>query len=289
MEIANLNSIVFSEYEVQAKLNGIFGKWLHKKGMLVTKTGNEIKSVPHIVQGLKNSACADVEGELYCHSMAFQEINTTVMQGFDTKERIQFFPHSEIEKQYPKDKDHFDKIYSLVLNDGFEGVVLTHKKTREQFKKKPRHDMEAFIVGFKPGTGKNSKTFGSLELETASGQSFRCSMMTQDDRQRLWKSRARSIGKTVTVSYLFLSKRGVPVSSQFVDYRWDEVIKTHGGKREGAGRAKKKASEKRDVRKMVRLTGTESTLIKKAAKAKGIKESDFIRMALLSACSGTET
>lgn len=265
----------FKEYTIQAKLNGIYAKWDGKQ--FVSKSNNPIKSVPHL--------CPDcpvgTEGELYCHGMAFQRINQIVMQRTDSLQEIKFYPHEQVKKYTVDSHEEFARLYNRILKNGYEGVVFTDKFSGEKYKHKPRLDMEAVVIGYNPGTGKNKSTFGSLRLQTGSGQEFNCAGMSDIDRRRLWLN--RSIGSTVTVSYQFLSERGVPVSPSFEDYRYDETVKiTHGGKRAGAGRKAKSVKEKRSVRRMYRFTEDEYEVIKEEAGKMGMKESDFIRDAIMS-------
>lgn len=276
MKVINPETIRdFKEYTIQPKLNGIFAKW--DGNQFMSKSDNKITSVPHI-----NPGCSvGTEGELYCHGMAFQRINQIVMQGTDSLHEISFYPHEQVKTYTVESYDEFDRLYKRILKNGYEGVVLTDIFSGEKYKHKPRLDMEAVIIGFNPGTGKNKSTFGSLRLQTASGQEFNCAGMSDIDRRRLWLN--RSIGATVTVSYQFLSERGVPVSPSFEDYRYDETVKvTHGGKRDGSGRKPKPKKEKRTVRRMYRFTEDEYEMIKKAAEDKGMKESDFVRDAVMS-------
>lgn len=267
----------FRQYEIRPKLNGIFAEWDGE--YLRTKSGNIINSVPHIVP--EYSACT--KGELYSHGMPFQKINHIVMQGRDRKQEIQWYPHHELEAFKVENRKEFERVYRKVLKGGYEGVVLTNIHTGEMFKHKPRKDMEALVVGFNPGTGKNKDTFGSLRLITKDGQEFNCGNLTDADRRRLWVN--RSIGATVTVSYSFLSERGAPVSPSFIDYRFDKTI-GHGGKREGAGRKPKKKEDRRDIKRMYRFNDDEYEDIKRTADRLGMKEPDFIRYAIMSFVAG---
>jgi len=275
MKVINPQSIQnFREFVIRPKLNGIYAKWNGKN--FLSKSGNIIKSVPHI----KPDCDPGTEGELYKHGMPFQRINQIVMQRFDDFKEIEFFPHDELESHQAKDIDGFSRIYNKMLKQGYEGVVFTDKFSGEKYKHKPRLDMEAVIVGFNPGTGKNRSTFGSLRLKAANGQEFNCSGLSDSDRRRLWLN--RSLGATVTISYQFLSERGVPVSPSFEDYRFDEQINfSHGGKRDGAGRKPKSKKEIRDIRRMYRFTDDEYEIIKRSAERSGMKESDFVRHAII--------
>lgn len=270
MKVISIESVRdFTRFKISPKLNGIFAKWTGDG--FITKGGNMIMSVPHI----KPDALPGTEGELYSHGMAFQDINRIVMQGFDKEKVVGWFPHNEIKSTRVESKEEYFAFYNKTLRQGYEGLVLTDIYTGEQWKHKPRHDTEAIVTGFTPGTGINESTFGSLILETEDGERFKCAGMTRSQRRRLWED--QPIGQLVTVSYQYLSKRGVPVHPSFVDYRHDMVVK-HGGKRKGAGR--KPVETKRDVRRMYRFTKEEYESILAAADAAGKKESDFVRDAV---------
>jgi hypothetical protein len=259
----------FSRYEVRPKLNGIFAEW--DGFCMLTKNGNTITSVPH----LQPDCPPGTQGELYCHGMPFQQINRIVMQCKDTRRQIEFFPHLDIKPAVVETLAAFFKVYAAALKKGYEGVVLRDRFTGEMFKHKPRQDMESVIVGFNSGTGKNKSTFGSLKLKTEDGELFNCSGMKDMDRRRLWRDQA--IGGTVTISYSYLTERGVPVSPAFIDYRLDAPVSAHGGKRPGAGRKPKKKSERRGIKRMYRFTESEYRKILENADNLGMSEAEFVR------------
>jgi len=219
MDETTLEHKNIQDYYVQQKLNGIYGRWDGKK--LYTSGDNEIVSVPHINRLLKGKPAT--EGELYKHGLSLQKIVSLVMprRRIDEKEVIGYFVHDELPKFKVKNSEELKKIYQVVLDKGFEGLVITHIETGKKYKIKPSPDMEATLIGFKPADqGRNLNTFGSLILKLDNGIIFKCSGIKDTDRQMLWNM--KPIGKRINFKYKGLSDSGTPLMAKYCYIREDK-------------------------------------------------------------------
>lgn len=94
-----------------------------------------------------------------------------------------------------------------------EGIIVRDplafyvgKRVGHVLKVKDVHDVEARIVGYKPGKGKYVGMLGAYEMRLPNGTRFFCSGMTDAERET-----PMPIGSIVTVKYRTLSPDGVPV------------------------------------------------------------------------------
>jgi len=81
-------------------------------------------------------------------------------------------------------------------------AIWRNGTSKQQFKLKAEKDCDLKIVGFKPGKGKNKKTFGSIRCESKDAllEVF-VSGFTDTMRKMIWEDRNRYLGKIITVKF----------------------------------------------------------------------------------------
>lgn len=144
-----MSKVVFPCYG-QPKLDGQrgFGSAIDK---LNSRKGKEITTLPHISEALKASAIADcADGELYAHSLSFQENMKIIKKNRPGSEKVKFhiydviLPNSpfieryQVAKMIASTSDEFVLVETVVLNNqqeldeyhiknlarGFEGTMI---------------------------------------------------------------------------------------------------------------------------------------------------------------------
>ena len=96
-------------------------------------------------------------------------------------------------------------LYSNYISQGLEGVVVKNKSMKykhhdspDQLKVKIKFEIDLEIEGFKAGTGKFEKTFGSIIVKSSDGLLVtRVSGMTDSEREYLWSHKDEVIGKII--------------------------------------------------------------------------------------------
>lgn len=124
---------------------------------------------------------------------------------------------------------YLDLFYDAARQAGAEGVVLKSSPYDDWFKVKVERTVDAFILGFKAGTGRNKDNVGSLvvgvyddagqvvEIAAASGLSdvVRARLANQDDRDRL-------LDAVVEVRYQYVGAKGRLRHPRFARFREDK-------------------------------------------------------------------
>lgn len=249
------------EYLCQPKLNGIRAMWHPAFQVFLTKNGNIIHSVDHIIKQLKTNSLSHLplDGEIFTSKISFQKINGLVRQQktntdsmilefhvFDIadtnmacEERVLLLddlsvsPHvKRVCTDYPRTRKQVDQFYKQYLKQGFEGIILRKKiepyypdRTPALLKIKPVKDMEGELIGFAPPKdkySKNNNTFGSLILKLKTGVVFNCGGLTDKARRELWDS--KPIGSSITFKYGAMSDKGKPIFPRYSHIRWDQTI-----------------------------------------------------------------
>lgn len=230
--------------------------------ILVSSEENMVYSVPHINESLRHTGLrAELDGELYCHGMSFEEIlsitSRTVNIHSDFKQ-IKFHCFDIVNEQ-PQMKrlilidalrgvsnevviapfwvceslDDIMRTYDKILEMGYEGIIVRHfqasyerKRSTWVMKFKPKKEDEYEIVGVQEEysiEGKPKNSLGSLTCKSGDGNNFSVGTgFTEASRQTLWDTKETLIGKIAKVQYQHLtSGKKVPRFPVFV-----EVIKS---------------------------------------------------------------
>lgn len=152
---------------VQPKLNGLRAMWLHEEEVLLSRdqhVWNE-SVLPHVFEGLRQltehikfffsqDTCKGIDGEIYCHGMSLQQINSRgsvnrksphadygklkfnvfdVVSLLPQEKRFEFLDYlagqsfpgiEEVPTHLCHSQEEFDRLYDLYLNkERYEGVM----------------------------------------------------------------------------------------------------------------------------------------------------------------------
>ncbi|MBU2346604.1 MAG: hypothetical protein KJ888_20635, partial [Gammaproteobacteria bacterium] len=226
--------------------------------ILLSSEENVIYSVPHINKALSTLQLrAELDGELYCHNMKFEEIVSI------TSRTVNLHPNSpvmdfhifDIVNPLPQMKrtvmienlrnlhrsikvapfyvcenlDDIMKTYDSIINLGYEGIIVRHsmgayerKRSTLVMKFKPKQSDEYEIIGAEEEISINGvpkDSLGSLICLSGDGSTFNVGTgFTAEQRQNLWRSRDSLKGKQVKVKYQHLSSaKRVPRFPVFVE------------------------------------------------------------------------
>ena len=246
-------------YLVQPKLDGERCRAVSLNGsaVLLSSEENIIFSVPHINEAVNElNTNLELDGELYCHGMPFEEIHSRVgrtVNRHEDYESINFHVFDIVteEPQYKRMGILYDldlqrplrsvetiicwsfedvmRAYDRIINLGYEGIVVRHidtpyvrKRSIFMMKFKPKKEDTYEIVGWKEEIDKNGNAknrLGALTCVGTDGTLFSVGTGLKDeDRQTLWDTRELLAGKTCKVQYQHItSGRGVPRFPVFVE------------------------------------------------------------------------
>lgn len=181
--------------------------------ILLSSEENVIYSVPHINEALSNINVAELDGELYCHEMSFEQITSitsrTVNIHPDYKE-ISFYcfdmidtapqtiriatinqvikplniSHIEISPYWVVDTlDEIMRVYDRLINLGYEGIIVRHifapyerKRSLYVMKFKPKKEDTYVISGYveeHTNEGIAKGQLGALVCDSGNSQTFR--------------------------------------------------------------------------------------------------------------------
>ena len=109
-----------------------------------------------------------------------------------------------------KDNQKFSKMNKEALDKGYEGLMIKpsenyyeSKRSHAWLKIKPFIEVTLKIVSIQEGTGKHSGKLGAFQVEgTDDGKFFSLSVgsgLTDDDRDKFWKSKEKLIGMLVEI------------------------------------------------------------------------------------------
>ena len=226
--------------------------------LLLSSEENVIYSVPHINDALQTLGLrAELDGELYCHGMKFEEILSITSRTINLHHNFKaikfhtfdiindqpqmrrqllvdalrgFHPYIQISPFWLCESlEDIMRMFDEVINMGYEGIIVRHnlapyerKRSTLVMKFKPKKEDIYEIVGFneemdKGGTPKSA--LGSIECSSQSGDIFSVGTgLTREDRENLWLTRKLLPGKKVKVKYQHLtSGRKVPRFPVFVE------------------------------------------------------------------------
>lgn len=210
--------------------------------ILLSSEENLIFSVPHINESLNSSGLnIELDGELYCHGMSFEEIVSITSRTVNLHENhkaIQFhcfdvvmeadqlmrlkkvveIGHLNIPNLitspywFAESLDDVMRIFDTIINKGYEGIIVRHfaniyerKRSTLVMKFKPKKEDDYKIVGFKEEIsvgGIPKNTLGALECLSGDGNIFSVGTgFSEDMRNYLWKEKDLLIGKLAKVKY----------------------------------------------------------------------------------------
>ena len=241
---------------VQPKLDGIRAIWDSATQQLHTRSGKVITSCDHIIQQLYalKMDCCDLDGEIFTTELPFETINGLVRKQQPQADTLKLQFHVfDIINRYPAREraiwvtaiepnkiikpvatfftthKTIQQYYQCFLDSDLEGMILRDPKGYYQsgkadalYRVKPVHDTEAALVGFEPSTtAKNSKTFGSLVLQLPNGKKFKCSGLSDKQRNHLWQT--KPLGASITIFFKGYTKNGLPREPRFKTIRTDLI------------------------------------------------------------------
>ncbi len=247
-------------YLIQPKYDGIRCRAVPQNGKVILLSSEEhiITSVPHINEALeKMELNAEVDGELYRHGLAFEEITSITSRKVNLHpdhENIHFYVFDVIDDRSQLDRiraiealkdlspfvevaplwacstlNQVLKVYEKLIKKGFEGIIIRNReaeyqRTRSRFimKFKPRKEDEYVVLGSKEEIDiydKPKGRLGALICDSGNNGTFDVgSGFDDDERNELWKNREALVGKIAKVKYQNLSsKKGKPRFPIFVE------------------------------------------------------------------------
>lgn len=222
--------------------------------MLLSSEENVIFSMPHIIDELKRLRLyAELDGELYCHGMSLEQINSIVSRTVNfhpNYKSIQLHIFDIVNRQLSQMQrtilienlrnlspwikvapfwicDSFDEVtnaYDAIIKEGYEGIIVRNceglyetKRSTWVMKFKPKKTDQYTIVGYQEEVTKDGVPkgrLGSLEMSSQEGERFSVSAgLNSTEREHLWSIRESLIGKQAIVHYQHLTDRKVPKGS----------------------------------------------------------------------------
>ena len=247
-------------YIVQPKYDGIRCRAVPVNGeyLLLSSEENIIYSVPHINDALRDLHLqAELDGELYCHRMSFEEITSIVSRTvnlhsnfFEIKYHIFDIVNDQPQMRrqisvaalqgiHPcirvapfwlcESLDDVMRTYDKIIELSYEGIIVRHfqapyerKRSTLVMKFKPKKEDNYTITGYEEETsidGVPKGRLGSLQCLSGDGNIFSVGTgFTDEVREALWIHKEEIIGKIAKVKYQHLtSGRKVPRFPVFVE------------------------------------------------------------------------
>ena len=251
-------------YIIQPKFDGVRCRAIPLSGtngqgcLLLSSEENIIFSVPHLNEAIgKLNLNVELDGELYCHGMSFEEIVSITSRSVNLHpdyKRIQFHCFDVVNKE-PQMKrsliienlrglspwlqiapfwlcntlDDVMRAYDKLIESGYEGIIVRHcqapyeiKRSLYVMKFKGKKEDDYEILGSieevdKEGISKNS--LGALVCKSGDGNLFNVGTgFTADERKELWTIRESLPGNVAKVKYQHLTTgKQVPRFPVFVE------------------------------------------------------------------------
>lgn len=229
---------------VQPKLDGM--RCIATAKGLVSRNGNPIVAVPHIVDALlpwfHKYPDLILDGELYNHDLKadFPKLMSLVKkqkptaEDFKDSEVVEYHiydvvPRSHIAFLEPtgplrgvpavtcRSLEEIDAHHATNLSLGYEGSMIRlpgeyeQKRSKLLLKYKPEMDGEWRIVSINEGVGNSSGMAGYAVLQLDAERTFRANIMgTREYRTLLLEHADECIGNMATILYFHLTPDGVP-------------------------------------------------------------------------------
>jgi len=246
-------------YIVQPKYDGVRCRAIplsgpHGEGcMLLSSEENVVHSVPPLNEIIgKLNLRAELDGELYCHGMSFEQILSITSRSVNIHpeySRIQFHcfdivndqpqmkrsliienlrginPHIIVSPFWLcSDLDDVKRTYDKVISLGYEGIIVRNsmgpyeiKRSLWVMKFKPKKFDTYKIVGWNEEvsiSGTPKGRIGSLILASQTGDTFSVSAGLDDEKKaKLWNERDLLSGKEAIVHYQHLTDKKIPKGS----------------------------------------------------------------------------
>jgi len=226
--------------------------------MLLSSEENVIFSVPHINLALMSLGIrAELDGELYCHGMSFEQIVSITSRTVNIHENhreIQFHVFDVVNDQ-PQMKrsliienlkgfspwikvapfylcmnlDDVMSAFDKIVEAGYEGIIVRHfqapyerKRSLYVMKFKPKREDEYEIVGVQEEIDKDGNpkdTLGALVCQSGDGNLFKVGTgFSEERRSQLWDTQGMLKGMKAKVKYQHLTTgKQVPRFPVFVE------------------------------------------------------------------------
>lgn len=226
--------------------------------MLLSSEENILFSVPHINEILaKLRLTSELDGELYCHGMTFEQIVSITSRTVNLHEdhkRIQFHIFDVIDNQIQMKRqvfidnlknlspwlvvspfylcwnlDEVLKAYDKIIEQGYEGIIVRHnsnfyerKRSTMVMKFKPKKEDSYEIVSCQEEIDKEGLekgTLGALTCRSGDGNLFNVGTgFSAEQRQIFWEIKDQLPGKIAKVKYQHItSGKQVPRFPVFVE------------------------------------------------------------------------
>jgi ATP-dependent DNA ligase len=219
--------------------------------MLLSSQENPFFSVPHILKDLSVLGInEELDGELYCHGMSFEEIHsivsrTTNLHPNHREIKLHVFDYVSKESQaerisklfniVPKNLrfsitpvpywvcnnlDEVKNTYDRIISKGYEGIIVRHlhahymrKRSIWMMKFKPKKTDIYDIVGWEEEVsieGFPKGRIGSI-ICISDGNKFGVGAgLNNDQKDLLWKNRGIIVGCKATIHYQHLTNKKIP-------------------------------------------------------------------------------
>jgi ATP-dependent DNA ligase len=255
MRASDYNAAVFGHVISMPKLNGLRCMWIPGRGFF-TREG--IQWRPEVLAHIQPAGDLILDGELYCHGMALQQINSAVginrLGPGDNAEKVSFNVFDNVGTGNALDRMlrlgnlrgpgyqvvHWercltridvDRFYEQYISQGYEGQILksvygayipqgTNKRATLNLQRR-----KAFVHGEFKCIGvelsdepRIAGLVGALVFHNPKGPSFKVGTGFDDILRREWVTNP-PVGRIATLRYLYLSKDGIPNNSSFEDWR----------------------------------------------------------------------
>jgi DNA ligase-1 len=226
--------------------------------ILLSSEENIFYSVPHLLGVLDRlGLAAELDGELYCHGMSFDDISSIVSRTVNVhpeSQRIQLHVFDIVNDQ-PQMKrmilidalrglspliqiapfwlcenlDNVMRAYDKILSLGYEGIIVRHfqapyirKRSIHVMKFKPKKEDTYEIIDYSEEvsiSGNLKGSLGALTCKSGDGDVFNVGTgFTKDQRDQLWKDREKLPQCFVRVQYQHLTAgKKVPRFPVFVE------------------------------------------------------------------------
>ena len=243
------DNIDISGWLMSEKLDGVRGYWDGKK--LLSKNGIPFNPPAAFIKNFPDFA---IEGEIWGGHNTFERTSGIVRKQethngwydlkfalFDVpgaaggiKERLdiarQWFRENPSEyvfvitQKKVRDREHLKKELMRVEEMGGEGLIVrkpdslyTKGRSNEILKVKSYYDMEAVVVDYIAGKGRNLGRLGSLLVELPDKKKFKIGTGFSDEERK----NPPPIGSTITFKYYGFYKSGIPRFPSFMRVRQD--------------------------------------------------------------------
>ena len=252
-------------YIVQPKYDGVRCRSIHlqtgprlNETLLLSSEENVINSVPHINEELSRLMIdAELDGELYCHGMTFEQIVSITSRTVNIRldhQQIKYYVFDIVNDQSQMRRallieklrdlspwieiapfwlceslDEVLRVYDKLIEMEYEGMIVRniyapYVKKRSTFvmKFKPKQQDEYEIVGTQEEIDKDGNpkgTLGALICKSGDGNLFNVGTgFTDERRAQLWEIYSALPGRFATVKYQHVtSGRKVPRFPVFVE------------------------------------------------------------------------